>query len=213
MKRSEVAKLVGMLVAAYPHRETVGQTTRVYEENLIDLDAEPAGRAVQRLIRSSTFLPTIAEIRAAATEVSHGPRKTGAEAWQVVQRAIDKIGGYGKPRFQDPIIQGIIERWGWPRMCWEGHPESDRARFIEMYDAEARRDRLDEVSGVPLPPARSTGFHELGEEAPPALPTAQAKRVIHVVTPKSLPPLREVEPRRMTAEELEAAMNKTGSDK
>lgn len=203
MKRVEVAKLVAMLMAGFPHKDMSELTTRVYEENLLDLDAEAAGRAVQRLIRTNTFLPTVGEIRAAATELVQGPRKAGAEAWQIVQRAIDTIGGYGVPRFADPIIQGIITRWGWPRMCWEGLTESDRARFIEMYDAAARRERLDMASGIPLPAPQGTGVRELkrGETTPAQLASGIGRDM-----PKAIP---DREHRRLSAADIKAAMGET----
>lgn len=65
MKASESAKLVMMLMAAFPNGKTSEATSKVYEEMLADLDFAAARRAVTNLIRTAKFLPTVAEIREA----------------------------------------------------------------------------------------------------------------------------------------------------
>ena len=72
MKESEALTLVAVLKGAYPRQPTDEATAEVYVRFLIDLDHEPAAAAVHRLIQTSTFFPTIAEIRADVAEYECG---------------------------------------------------------------------------------------------------------------------------------------------
>lgn len=153
MKKSEVAELVMMLLAAYPNARTTASTSQVYEAMLADLDAGRARAAVQRLIASSRFMPTVAEIRTAAAELEHGALRSGAEAWLDVLDQVRREGYCGTPRFADPVTAGIVTRWGWRTLCF-GDAVTDRARFIEAYDAQARRERDGVVTAGALPEAR-----------------------------------------------------------
>jgi hypothetical protein len=149
----QAAELVMMILAAYPqNRVTSDVTSKVYENMLADLDAQLARKAVTRLISVSKFMPTVAEIRAAAAELQHGPLRSGGEAWGDVLSEIRRIGIYAAPRFADPIVADLVRRWGWRALC-DGHGDADRARFIDTYDAIALRARQDVVSGIPLPAA------------------------------------------------------------
>lgn len=152
MKRSEAAKIVATLCGAYPGSASSEATSHVYEQFLLDLDARTAEMAVGRLICTSRFLPTIAEIRAAANDVERGPMRTGEEAWGDVVEAIRRVGSYRQPQFKDPLVAYAVERLGWRNLCLEGSNDaSDRARFCEIYTRAAERQRLDEVSGLALP--------------------------------------------------------------
>lgn len=156
MKRSEAAEMVMLLLGAYPHAKTTSSTSQVYETMLSDLDVGSARAAVTKLIATSKFMPTVAEIRTAAAELAHGPVRSGAEAWLDVLDQIRRAGYCGEPKFDDAIVTAVIERWGWRRMCLEGHVDADRARFVEAYDSLARQAREREVSGLALAAAPET---------------------------------------------------------
>jgi hypothetical protein len=155
MKRSEAAEVVAMLVAAYPNAKTCASTSQVYETMLADLDAAVARAAVTRLIATSRFMPTIAEVREAAAEAVSGPVRSGADAWLDVVGEIRRIGIYGSPRFDDALVASIVLRWGWRALCDSPNEASDRARFIETYDGLARKARQNEVAGLALPASSS----------------------------------------------------------
>jgi hypothetical protein len=70
----ERQNLIEALLAAYPnvefhHREL---TIAVYADGLIDLDCEEIEGAIARLIKTSTELPTIADLRHAAASLRIG---------------------------------------------------------------------------------------------------------------------------------------------
>lgn len=150
MKRSEAAELVALLVGAYPRGGVTEATCAVYESQLTDLTYEAASAAVGKLLRSSKFLPSIAEIREAVAQLALGDVRPGADAWGDVLHAIRKVGSYGNPRFADPIVEQCVRALGWRNLCLEGHNDAaDRAKFCELYDRLAGRARTDVVAGEP----------------------------------------------------------------
>lgn len=152
MKRSEAAEIVMMLIGAYPNAKTSASTSQVYETMLADLDVGTARAAVVKLVATSKWMPTVAEVREAAAEVVSGPVRSGADAWLDVMGAIRRVGSYEAPRFDDALTASIVSRWGWRTIC-ETAAAPDRARFIETYDGLARQARSREVAGLALPPS------------------------------------------------------------
>ena len=219
MKKSEVTEIVIMLVATYSTARgdatSWARTVAVYERMLEDLDVEVARKAVQRLITTSRFLPTIAEIRETAFEIVNGPARTGEEAFAIVLRAIREVGQYQAPVFDDELIVEALGVWG----GWEGacnSPENDpggRARFVELYDALAAARRLDAISGVPLPRTpQAHAFTVATPEAarlPPAPPVALVPR-LGAAPPR--PAVSPIEGRRFTAEEIDEQLKRGKAD-
>jgi hypothetical protein len=153
MTRGEVARLVATLMAAYPQAQMTVATSKVYEHQLGDLDREVATVAVERLINTANWLPTVAQIRAAAAEVKYGPRRLGGEAWGDVVAAMRRVGFYRLPRFDDPIVADAVAMLGWQSLCSSENEVSDRARFIELYDGLAERARKNTVAAKGLLPS------------------------------------------------------------
>lgn len=204
MKKSEVSEIVMMLMAAFPASKTSDGTSAVYEELLVDLDAATVQRAVTRLIATNKWLPTIAEIRASATDLRLGPARDGGEAWQDALCAVRRVGRYGVPRFADALVTEALRLWGsWVDFC--NSPEDDpggRARFIELYDSLAARRRDTDVSGIPLPaPKSSPVIAAPVRQVPPAeLPRAPLPALARVPRAPDRPH------RRYSADELDAAL-------
>lgn len=129
MNTTESQKVVGMLLAAFPAARITEPTVRLYERMLGDLDFELATNAVTRLVCTSKFMPTIAEIREAAADLSVGPARSGLEAWGDVMLAIRRVGHYGVPKFEDPLVAECVRIMGWRYLCIGDVPEGvDRSR-------------------------------------------------------------------------------------
>lgn len=221
MKKSEAAEIVHMLMKAYPASKADDGTSRIYETMLVDLDANRAMAAIKRLLSTCKFLPTIAEIREAAAAQTAGPRKTGNEAYEELNRAVLKHGHTpvvkvtddGKVLTQKPwppiapdIAVAMRRTWGtWADCCSATRDQSvsDRARFIEAYDGMSERDRADLVSGVPLPapqaaaPRLAAAKTNPPEPVPPkTLPRGQAVPGIAVPKQNTPAPVPIVAPRQ-----------------
>jgi hypothetical protein len=150
MKKSEVTELVAIIADAFTRPPMEERTVRVYEAMLLDMDREVAHRAICRLISTSKWLPTIAEIRTAAADLVHGATRLGGEAWGDVGEAVRRVGRYQVPTFDDPIVANCVKQMGWLDICNSTNDVADRARFIELYNGLAARARLDVVAGDAL---------------------------------------------------------------
>jgi hypothetical protein len=172
MKHEEASKIVAVLFASYPMSKFDRDNAKAFVDGISDLDAAACGAAVVRLVRTSKFLPSVAEIREAATAQRHGPRKTGAQAYEELLEAVQRHGGTPmirwvkrEMRMQSPwpplepdVAAAMRQTWGsWTDCCKapDAQEMADRARFIAAYDGIAERERADLVSGQPLPPAQS----------------------------------------------------------
>ena len=169
MTKPEAMKIVCVLFGSFPNARFNEQNFESYAEGILDLDAGPVGKAAQRLIRTNKFLPSIAELREAATAQQHGPKKTGAEAYGELLDAVRRHGSKpairvrddGRvlvqtpwPPLADDVAQAMRQTWGsWSDCCHapDAQEMADRARFIAAYDGLAERERQDLVSGQALP--------------------------------------------------------------
>lgn len=62
MTESQALTLLAALTAAYPKHPFTPETAAVYATQIRDFDADVAGRAVESLIQTSMWFPSIAEI-------------------------------------------------------------------------------------------------------------------------------------------------------
>lgn len=136
--------------------EDVTEMTKLYSAGLMDLDFDIAYRAVVRIVHTSKFLPTVAEIREAAGILKHGNRRTGAEAWGEVIAKIRRYGWQREPGvdffFEDPLTERVVRAFNWEILC-AGEGDSivaDRARFITAYEEMASAARADAAASPNL---------------------------------------------------------------
>ena len=151
MTEAQVTKLVAVLAAAYPAAKGDAGTVAAYQRMLGDLDYPAANAAVEKLLATSKWLPTIAEIREATLALSAGEIRPGGEAWGDVLKAIRRFGYMRTPgrdfQFEDPVILETVKAMSWQELCTSENQVADRARFIELYDklaATRRRSQLSE---------------------------------------------------------------------
>lgn len=104
MRASEAAELVLMMMAAYPNAKTTDSTSQVYEVMLADLDVRTAREAVKRLIATSKFMPSVAEIREECAAIDRA--KAAAAARERSQRLFQRR----RPRLTDSQLGTLGER-------------------------------------------------------------------------------------------------------
>lgn len=172
MTRLEVSKLVAALIGAFPAARVTDATPAVYETALRDLEHRHAQLAVNRLLATAKFMPTIAEIREAAVEIAHPELRSGAEAWGDVVKAVSKFGINRTPTFDDRLVAAAVEAIGWTNICNAKQDDpSTRAKFADAYNAAARRARTDAA----LSRGATAPMLERGIE-PRALPSGETDR-------------------------------------
>ncbi len=192
MTKSEARQLVAVLFAAYQQANIREKTLEVYETMLADLEFHPTQQAIMRLVATSKWLPTIAEIRAMSVDLKFGPQRSGLEAWGDVVAAIRAVGSYGCPKFEDPCVAECVRIMDWRTLCLSENDTADRARFVELYDNLQTRERRDHVAGRQLPPAQ--GMVSLERVSPHAL--LLMKDFGRMPEPK---PIRRLEPKERAA--------------
>lgn len=104
MKPSEAAELVMMLLGAYPNAKSTAATGHVFESMLADLDVRTAREAVKRLIATSKFMPSVAEIREECAAIDRA--KAAAAARERSQRLFQRR----RPRLTDSQLGTLGER-------------------------------------------------------------------------------------------------------
>lgn len=181
MTKLEAAKLVSVLLAAFPSPQNTTKTSEIYERMLADLDYAVANAAVERLLATRERMPSIAEIRKACLDLTMGETRAGGEAWGDVLKCISRYGVYRSPnrdfQFQDPVAARCVAALGWEALCNSENQTADRARFIELYDKLAVTARRDENTNQ-LPAAqRLRALKEANEADVLVLQLADAKAV------------------------------------
>lgn len=134
MNAHEATKLVTRLASAFPRTPMDEMTITTYAENLIDLTAQIGAEVVAVLIRTSKWLPTVAEIRAAAVEVAAADEFPSAEeAWEEVTQ---NLSYYHEPHFSTDLIGRAVRCLGGVKVLAIMPYEKlafERNRFLEIY--------------------------------------------------------------------------------
>lgn len=150
MNRSETAKILAVIAAAWPNARAsdldVNLQVDVWADLLEDLDYRACSLAVRSLAQTQKFAPGVAEIRAYVLELERGPVRPGGEAWRDFLDAVSRYGAYRTPAFADPIVSRCVTSLGWQELCLSENQVADRARFIELYDRLAASQRREQQS-------------------------------------------------------------------
>lgn len=143
MTKKEFSTLITGLKTAYPHFTflTTEEETKFWYLMLKDIDYEIAENAIMEHISTSTYPPSIAEIRKLCVERCKAPMLSFGEAWSAVQNAIFKYGlNYPQEAYKtlDEITLSVVKEIGWNRLCESEFPAADRADFKESYEAKVK---------------------------------------------------------------------------
>lgn len=170
MNRQDLANVVNALAAAF-NRPVTQALLEAYWIGLNDLAQADLARAAAAAIRTAKYMPTPADLRGLAGEMT--PETRAVYAWESVQEAI-AVAGYGRSvDFDDPLVNATLRNLGgWERFIerleQEG-PTWPRKDFERAYCSFARNgisadqaaplggewDRLNAANGFPSkPPVR-----------------------------------------------------------
>ena len=148
MTQKETAMLLGILRAAYPRfyldisHDDLKISVDTWTVMLSDTTLEIATIALQRLIATSKFPPTIAEMRESISSVVNPSMANSGEAWGEVNKAIRKYGYYrqleGMASLSEPT-RLAVERMGWRELCMSENHMADRAHFLRIYESLEKR--------------------------------------------------------------------------
>ena len=159
MTQKKVAYLLSILRAAYPRfyydvsPEDLKISVETWAAMLSDTSLEVATIALQRLIATSKFPPTIAEMRESISAVIHPTLPDSGDAWGEVIRAINHY-GYYRPEealasMREPV-RLAVKRMGWRDLCMSENGMADRAHFLRIYETMEKRTKEDNLLPAPL---------------------------------------------------------------
>jgi len=148
MTQKETSVLLGMLRVAYPRfyaeisPEDIKISVGTWTMMLSDTTLEVATVALQRLIATSKFPPTIAEMRESIAAVQCPSLPDAGDAWGEVNDAIRNYGYYRQAEalasMREPV-RLAVQRMGWRDLCMSENGMADRAHFLRIYESMEKR--------------------------------------------------------------------------
>ena len=148
MTQKETAILLSILKAAYPRfyadmpHESVMEIVELWAVMLSDVDFDVAKLALQRLIATSKFPPSIAEVRESIAAIMYKSIPDAGDAWGEVIVAIREYGYYRQQEalasMREPTRMAV-QRMGWRELCMSENDMADRAHFLRIYESMERR--------------------------------------------------------------------------
>jgi hypothetical protein len=133
--------ILRQLIAAYPNAKATIETIAVYDRHLSDIPDDELQVVIDQSIAECKFLPTVSELRDRWHSLTTTCGQLAAsDAWGMVKREIRRIGSWGTPTFDDPLIARVVANMGWLELCQSESPEGvDRAQFERAYNALSER--------------------------------------------------------------------------
>ena len=140
--KSQAAKILPMLDAlAMAKGKELGEPAYMgYEMGLEGLSVQQIEHAVKRSLKESKHMPSPAELRELAGDVSTSERAIAA--FTALDQACAALGAYRSVDFDDPIINAAVRSLGgWEYVCYLGKEEFHkwfRKDFLRTYESFAR---------------------------------------------------------------------------
>lgn len=138
MTREDTAKLLAMLVSAYPHIKVTREVAEVYHDAIGDLEASDCYGVVRELVRTEVFFPSAAQIRRAVMRrLGHLAPQAEIAYAEVVGAAASR--GLGDmPEWSHSAIADAVKAMGWRAICMSENQGVLRAQFNQTYGSIAR---------------------------------------------------------------------------
>lgn len=169
MTKNEVKHLLQWATANFPsmQEKDMRPTAALWEKMLGDLPYDVAESAMVKVLATTKFFPTVAEIREAAIAVAQPKGLTAAEAWGEVVQAISRFGQYRPDEAVaslSPSTARVVRLMGFRDLCISENNGVDRAHFLRMYEQIDGK----EQDSVILPERLRIAMAEIGKASLPA---------------------------------------------
>lgn len=154
MNRNEVMMIMGTLQVAYPRfynnnsEEEITLAINLWTKMLDDLTVEEVALAVNKIIATSEWPPSIADVRKAVTETQKGQIKDAGEAWGEVTAAIRQFGYVREKEALESMSEETkrtVKYIGWQTICASENLMADRAHFFKIYEV-VKKEVLSKIS-------------------------------------------------------------------
>lgn len=164
-QRQMLLAAIGKLSVGF-NRDLANAQVDTYIENLEDLPAEALLHATNKIMRTSHFFPSIAEIREAALIGDN--EETAGEAWYAVCGRIQRFGrNGGTQEFTELTRAAIRACGGYDTLCRSERPDNDRYVFQRAYEELAKRNQRETLltrqdEEPEMPAAITAGIKQIG---------------------------------------------------
>lgn len=122
------------------------QAMELWYLQLQDIPYEIATLTLNKWVANNQWSPTIADIRASATEFTKGTIPDWGLAWETVMKAISHYGAYRAEEAVaalDGLTKECVERLGFYNLCMSENLGVERANFRIVYEQLAERKRME----------------------------------------------------------------------
>jgi len=141
---------IALLASVYEKMERVATDkllADLWYRVLSDLSDEAFQYAIENIVKTSKFPPSIAEIRSKAQEFCHRNDLTAEEAWSVLYKDIRQKGWYHEPTYSDWKLEAAKNALGWENLCNMETTQVGvfRAQFMRIYDSLGNREKTAEI--------------------------------------------------------------------
>ena len=168
-KQKEIIKMLCGFRQAFPNTKADSDTMLIYSYALMDMEVGLIYAAMMKILHTSTFFPSVAEIRSTGEKLlnfnSKNTLPTAGEAWEEVQKQVRKVGPYSSQpwEFSCPEVEKAARQFGLMELCrlQENEVNTARAQFMRIYDRQQEKMKeLREIKTVMqiLPPERKIQF-------------------------------------------------------
>lgn len=166
LTHSKIVKLLTPYLTVYPSCKLEASGLMLYARVLQDVPLDELDAAMVRLMRTSKFFPTVAEILDAVKttrDVISGEDKGGAgAAWHEAMELVRHVGPYRPWTYSSPAVERAVKHFGKMELC---ELETDavntaRAQFMRIYNEEAARakERADVKAAINALPRGEAGM-------------------------------------------------------
>lgn len=144
MNKKEIINLLGIATANFPtmQERDMKPTAILWEKSLSDIPYEVAEKSLLKVLSTSRFFPTIAEIREASVQLTQPRQIDAIEAWGIIIQAIRKYGHYREKEGMDslpPDVREMAKQFTWRELCLNENPDTLRAQFRMAWETQAKR--------------------------------------------------------------------------
>lgn len=152
MNKKEIINLLAIATANFPNMQEkdMKPTAILWEKSLSDIDYPIAEKALLKVLSTSRFFPTIADIREATAQITQPRQLDAMEAWGLIIQAIRKYGYYRTKEAMESLPPDVVEmvrRFTWYELCMSENIETLRAQFRMAWDIQSKRKK--ELSALP----------------------------------------------------------------
>lgn len=153
MNRKEIINLLGIATANFPNlqQKEMKPTAILWEKALSDISYDVAEKALLKVLSTSRFFPTVADIRESAAQLTEPRTLDAMEAWGLIVEAIRKYGYYRQGdalRSLPEDVAEMVKRFTWHDLCLSESPETLRAQFRMAWETQSKR--KNEIKALPI---------------------------------------------------------------